>query len=378
MLERLAELAMTIDTGSIREGRIPCDDEAVFVPKAIVAAAIDQATGENVSFQVSLASVPVAGRAVVDFGTATLYADLHDGKAYQDQLISIIGIPLVAAAQVANGLIVAAGNVVASCAIAVWDFVGWVVESAVSATTAAVVAAVDNTVNGFRFVVQKTRDFSDAAAVHLDLTMRVGKVFLDDAGHIVLVKLTEGGEIVLVLAERVGEGILVVVDAATFPVMDARAIEDQLINNVGYEYFCGEFVRSPTSNPFDELDTSCFIHDFCLDDRLDKGAAPFSRGAQAIACNAQLVQNAVDSNCFEGSGSLIDIEIPPISPERFDPTILRYQLPDHNGKPPIYVADRSSLSGGSFTIGACLSNQSAIQHLFSIGIMWARRPVVLL
>jgi hypothetical protein len=340
-------------------------DTAVFVPKAVAAEATDQATQQTITMTASLNGA--SDRSAVYFGTATPYASSYDGHDYLGQLMSVIGLPLIA--QEAGSLAVAAGRTVVGCLEAIGD---WFMNTVVTTVVSAVVAvgqAVDNTVNGFKFVVKKTRDFAAATAAEVQQAMEFGKVFLDNAGNIIMIKVANNKYIIAV-GRGVGDGVVLVWEVVTWIPEGLAGAYDQLWTEIGYGSDCGADVINGVdhnTNPIDELDTSCFIHDECLKQRRDSVLPPFSHDPQTKGCNERLVSDATHSDCHLAVTSLIRIVVPEVNPSD-GLTPPRYTLPQ--GAPPLYVqpaADPGPITG-------CTANRPAIISIFSIGLLVVSLP----
>jgi hypothetical protein len=325
---------------------------------------------------VSLAGVPTPQRSVVEFGTATAYANTYDGKAYQGQLMSIIGTPLITAAQATLNFVVAAARVVAACAVAVFNFFGSVIGATITATAAVVAAAVDNTVNGFRIIVEyTTQQFDGVSAGQLDQVTKEGQVRIDDAGNVILIRI-DGGKIIGAVAKAIGDGVVRVGNVLARSVQLPVGSWDQLIGE-GYGNFCGPTTFSLDYNPVDELDTSCFIHDWCVpqkdisSDRL--WTIPFSRIKSVKTCNEQLMENSSNSDCELPIDSWIGTAIP-------EPIEGRYKLPvgswsDSHGNwhnPAIQVQEMTTGA-----LSPCNRNREAILDGFGFGHAIATMPTVI-
>ncbi|MCA1812000.1 MAG: hypothetical protein LC623_08330, partial [Halobacteriales archaeon] len=344
-------------------------DTEVFVPKVIVAETTDQASGQTITMQASLNS-PAQQRGTIVIGTATLAATTYGGRQSQGQLMEVIGIPLIAARDVGNFVAATAQTVVAT----VTAFFGWLFQQVVTLVTSVVttvVEAVDNLVNSFRFVVQVTKAFGQVTEQELRKVMEEGKAYLDDAGNVILITVANN-KYIIAIGKGVGDGIVFVWEVVTWVPEGLAGSYDQLWTGIGYGSDCGAQVINGTdgaTNPIDELDTSCWIHDECLIDRKDRETIPpFSRDPQAKRCNQQLVDNASASDCHLAVGSRIRIPLP--EEQTWDDlrSHHRYRLP-HDTRP-LYV--QPTADPGPIT--HCTANRPAIISLFSIGLVVANVP----
>jgi hypothetical protein len=324
-------------------------DTAVFVPKAIVSQTTDAASRQSISMSVSFAGMP-PDRSAIAFGTATLYADAYEGKAYQGALMSVIGTPLFA--RDALGYFAAAGRAMA----ATWSAVsGWFVK-ACAVVAQSVADTVENVANGFHFVVLYTRVFAGVVAADLNKVMTQGKVYLDDAGTVFLITVNAAGQAVVAGTKATGDGVLVVANVIVHPVYDAASLINE-ITNIGYGYHCGGGVFSFTENPIDELDASCFIHDRCLfAAKISFGVrTPFVRDSRAMTCNGVLINNAGNAVCDNPTGAPIMTPIP------------------ENGQDGVYKLPNPPPAGERITvrhlydISPCVAQRIGILDVFGLG-----------